>query len=72
MATYENRLKMQYLMRYIDSKRRARAILNEIHDLKDLATSDFRERKHQDLRRPGREVLQPQCTRHGREEDHLP
>ena len=38
MATYENRLKMQYLMRYIDSKRRARAILNEIHDLKDLAT----------------------------------
>lgn len=38
MATYENRLKMQYLMRYIDSKRRAKAILNEIHDLKDLAT----------------------------------
>lgn len=38
MATYENRLKMQYLMRYIDSKRRARAILNEIQDLKDLAT----------------------------------
>lgn len=38
MATYENRMKMQYLMRYIDSKRRARAILNEIHDLKDLAT----------------------------------
>lgn len=38
MATYENRLKMQYLMRYIDSKRRARAILNEIHDLQDLAT----------------------------------
>lgn len=38
MATYENRLKMQYLMRYIDSKRRARAILNEIHELKDLAT----------------------------------
>lgn len=24
MATYENRMKMQYLMRYIDSKRRAR------------------------------------------------
>lgn len=38
MATYENRMKMQYLMRYIDSKRRARAILNEIQDLKDLAT----------------------------------
>ena len=38
MATYENRLKMQYLMRYIDSKRRARAILNEIQDLKDLVT----------------------------------
>lgn len=38
MATYENRMKMQYLMRYIDSKRRARAILNEIQDLKDLVT----------------------------------
>lgn len=38
MATYENRLKMQYLMRYIDSKRRARAILNEIRNLEDLAT----------------------------------
>lgn len=38
MATYENQLKMKYLSRYLDSKRRARAILNEIHDLKDLAT----------------------------------
>lgn len=38
MATYENRMKMQYLMRYINSKRKARAILNEINDLKDLAT----------------------------------
>lgn len=34
MATYENRMKMQYLMRYINSKRRARAILNEIKSCK--------------------------------------
>ena len=38
MATYENKLKMQYLMRYLDSKRRAKAILDEIRNLEDLAT----------------------------------
>lgn len=38
MATYENKLKMQYLMRYLDAKRRAKAILDEIRDLEDLAT----------------------------------
>ena len=38
MATYENKLKMQYLMRYIDAKRRAKAILDEIRNLEDLAT----------------------------------
>ena len=38
MATYENKLKMQYLMRYLDSKRRANAILDEIRNLEDLAT----------------------------------
>lgn len=38
MATYENKLKMQYLMRYLDAKRRAKAILEEIHNLEDLAT----------------------------------
>ena len=38
MATYENKLKMQYLMRYLDAKRRANAILDEIRDLEDLAT----------------------------------
>ena len=38
MATYENKLKMQYLMRYIDAKRRAKTILDEIRNLEDLAT----------------------------------
>lgn len=38
MATYENKLKMQYLMRYLDAKRRAKAILDEIRNLEDLAT----------------------------------
>lgn len=38
MATYENKLKIQYLMRYLDAKRRAKAILDEIRDLEDLAT----------------------------------
>lgn len=38
MATYENKLKIKYLMRYLDAKRRAKAILDEIRDLEDLAT----------------------------------
>ncbi len=38
MATYENKLKIQYLSRYMYAKKRAKAILNEIHELNDIAT----------------------------------